>query len=153
MEKNKGAYVLSVEPGSIADEIGIEKDDMVLSINGIEIEDYLDYKFLSSKEEIVMTVQKASGELFEFEIYNDFGEDLGINFSDMLFGSAKRCTNKCIFCFIDQLPKGMRETMYFKDDDTRLSFLHGNYVTLTNMKKKDIEKLILIKKNGLLVCY
>ncbi|MBR2499626.1 MAG: DUF512 domain-containing protein [Clostridia bacterium] len=142
MEKNKGAYVLSVEPGSIADEIGIEKDDMVLSINGIEIEDYLDYKFLSSKEEIVMTVKKASGELFEFEIYNDFGEDLGINFSDMLFGSAKRCTNKCIFCFIDQLPKGMRETMYFKDDDTRLSFLHGNYVTLTNMKKKDIEKLI-----------
>ncbi len=142
MVKNKGAYVISVEKGSIAEEIGIEKGDTILSINNTEIEDYLDYKFLSSQEEIIMTVKKATGELFEFEIYNDYGEELGINFSDILFGSAKSCTNKCVFCFIDQLPKGMRSTMYFKDDDTRLSFLHGNYVTLTNMKKTDIEKLI-----------
>lgn len=142
MNINKGACVLSVEENSIAEEIGIESGDIILAINDMEIVDYLDYKFLSSAEEIVMTVKKSSGELIEFEIYNDYGEDLGINFSDMLFGSTKSCVNKCIFCFIDQLPKGMRKTMYFKDDDTRLSFLHGNYVTLTNMKEADIEKLI-----------
>ena len=142
MKQTKGALIDSIEPGSIAQELEIEKGDTVLFINNNEIVDYLDYKFLSSSEEIVLTIKKASGEIIEYEIYNECGEDLGINFADMLFGSAKRCVNKCIFCFIDQLPEGMRSTMYFKDDDTRLSFLHGNYVTLTNMKKKDIEKLI-----------
>ena len=140
--KTKGAVVQSVDAESIAEELGIAEGDVVLSIDGNEIVDYLDYKFLSSAEEIVLTIKKASGEILEFEIYNEYCEDLGINFSDMLFGSAKRCVNKCIFCFIDQLPTGMRETMYFKDDDTRLSFLHGNYVTLTNMKDADIKKLI-----------
>lgn len=142
MEKSKGAFVLSVEEDSIAEEIGLEQGDEILKINDNEICDYLDYKFLSTAEEIILTVKKTSGEIIEFDIENEYGEDLGINFSDMLFGSAKRCVNKCIFCFIDQLPKGMRETMYFKDDDTRLSFLHGNYVTLTNMKEADIKKLI-----------
>jgi len=140
--ETKGAIVQSVDFGSIAEELGIAEGDVILAIDGNEIVDYLDYKFLSEAEEIVLTVRKASGEIVEFEIYNEYCEDLGINFSDMLFGSAKRCVNKCIFCFIDQLPSGMRETMYFKDDDTRLSFLHGNYVTLTNMKTADIEKLI-----------
>jgi len=142
MSKTKGALVSSVDDGSIAFELSIDKGDEILKIDDTEIVDYLDYKFLSVSDEFVMTVKKASGEIIEFEIENSLGEDLGINFDDVLFGSTKSCTNKCIFCFIDQLPKGMRETMYFKDDDTRLSFLHGNYVTLTNMKDSDIQKLI-----------
>lgn len=136
------AVVEGVEPGSIAEEIGIEKGDIICKINDIDICDYLDYKFLSSNEEIVLSVLKKNGELIEFEIYNDYGEDLGIDFHGMLFSGAKSCTNKCIFCFIDQLPPNMRSTMYFKDDDSRLSFLYGNYVTLTNMSDDDIERLI-----------
>ena len=89
-----------------------------------------------------MEVLKENGELYDFEIYNEDMEDLGINFETMLFDSPKSCQNKCIFCFIDQMPKGMRETLYFKDDDSRLSFLYGNYVTLTNMKTEDMMRLI-----------
>ncbi len=137
-----GAYVLSVDAGSIAEELEIEAGDVVVSINDKEIIDYLDYKFLSTSEEIVMTVKKKNGELFEYEIENPYLEDLGINFKNMLFDNPKSCHNKCIFCFIDQMPEGMRDTLYFKDDDARLSFLYGNYVTLTNMSEKDIDRLI-----------
>ncbi len=137
-----GAYVLSVDEGSIAEELEIEAGDKILYIDGKEIVDYLDYKFLSMAEEILMTVQKKSGELIEYEIENPYLEDLGINFENMLFDKAHSCHNKCIFCFIDQMPKGMRDTLYFKDDDARLSFLYGNYVTLTNMKEADIDRLI-----------
>ena len=137
-----GAYVLSVDAESIAEELEIESGDKILSIDGKEIVDYLDYKFLSMAEEILMTVEKKSGEIIEYEIENPYMEDLGINFSNMLFDKAHSCHNKCIFCFIDQMPKGMRDTLYFKDDDARLSFLYGNYVTLTNMKDEDIQRLI-----------
>lgn len=136
------AVVDSVDAGSIAEELGICRGDTVCRINGKDIGDYLDYKFLASDEEIVLTVQKADGEWIEFEIYNEYLEDLGINFKNMLFDSPKSCANRCIFCFIDQLPKNMRSSLYFKDDDSRLSFLYGNYVTFTNMKEKDIERLI-----------
>lgn len=138
----QGAYVLSVDTDSIAEELEIEAGDKILSINGKEIIDYLDYKFLSTGEEILMTVLKKSGEVIEYEIENPYLEDLGINFSNFLFDKAHSCHNKCIFCFIDQMPKGMRDTLYFKDDDARLSFLYGNYVTLTNMKESDIDRLI-----------
>ncbi len=141
-EKMNGAYVLSVDKGSIAEELEIEAGDLILSIDGKEIVDYLDYKFLSTGEEILMTVKKKNGEIYEYEIENPYIEDLGINFSNMLFDKAHSCHNKCIFCFIDQMPKGMRDTLYFKDDDARLSFLYGNYVTLTNMKDSDIDRLI-----------
>ncbi len=137
-----GAYVLSVDEDSIAQELEIEEGDLILSINGKEIIDYLDYKFLATGEEIVMTVKKKSGELIEYEIENPYMEDLGINFSNFLFDNAHSCHNKCIFCFIDQMPSGMRDTLYFKDDDARLSFLYGNYVTLTNMTDADIDRLI-----------
>lgn len=140
-----GAYVLSVDEGSIAEELEIEAGDLILSINDREIIDYLDYKFLSTGEKILMTVKKKNGELYEYEIENPYLEDLGINFSNMLFDKAHSCHNKCIFCFIDQMPKGMRETLYFKDDDARLSFLYGNYVTLTNMSDADIDRLIEYK--------
>jgi len=141
-EKMSGAYVLSVDEGSIAEELEIESGDKILSIDGKEIVDYLDYKFLSMAEEILMVVQKKSGEIIEYEIENPYMEDLGMNFANMLFDKAHSCHNKCIFCFIDQMPKGMRDTLYFKDDDARLSFLYGNYVTLTNMKDEDIQRLI-----------
>lgn len=137
-----GAYVLSVDPGSIAEELELLPGDLIVSIDGQKITDYLDYKFLATNEHIVMEVLKENGELFEFEIYNEDLEDLGINFENMLFDSPKSCQNKCIFCFIDQMPKGMRDSLYFKDDDSRLSFLYGNYVTLTNMKTEDIMRLI-----------
>ncbi len=137
-----GSYVLSVDEGSIAEELDICAGDQILSIDGKKIVDYLDYKFLSMSEHIVMEVQKPSGELYEYEIFNEDMEDLGINFENMLFDNPKSCHNKCIFCFIDQMPKGMRDTLYFKDDDARLSFLYGNYVTLTNMKDEDIDRLI-----------
>ena len=140
-----GAYVLSVDAESIAEELEIEAGDKILSINGKEIIDYLDYKFLSTSEEILMTILKKSGEVIEYEIENPYLEDLGINFENFLFDKAHSCHNKCIFCFIDQMPKGMRDTLYFKDDDARLSFLYGNYVTLTNMKDSDIERLIEYK--------
>lgn len=137
-----GAVVSETQRGSIADELGIEPGDCILKINDVDITDYLDYKFLSSYDEIVLTVLKKNGEIIEFEIYNEFGEDLGINFPNMLFDRPKSCVNKCIFCFIDQLPGGMRRTLYFKDDDSRLSFFYGNYVTLTNMDDSDIDRLI-----------
>lgn len=137
-----GAYVSSVDKGSIAEELEIVPGDLIVSIDGQKITDYLDYKFLATNEHIVMEVKKANGERYAFEIYNEDLEDLGINFENMLFDSPKSCQNKCVFCFIDQMPKGMRETLYFKDDDSRLSFLYGNYVTLTNMKEKDLMRLI-----------
>ena len=140
--KKTGATALSVASGSIAEELGIVAGDAVVAVNGEAIEDYFDYKYLTSEERVELEVRKSDGETVLFDIEKDETEDLGIEFADMLFGTAKSCANRCIFCFIDQLPKGMRETLYFKDDDTRLSFLYGNYVTLTNMKDRDLEKII-----------
>ena len=137
--KNK---VYSVSKGSIAEEAGIEAGDLLISINGQPIKDIFDYRFFCTNEELVAEVEKPSGEVWEIEIDKDENEDLGIEFEDSLIDGAKSCTNKCIFCFIDQLPKGMRETVYFKDDDSRLSFLTGNYVTLTNINNEDLNRII-----------
>lgn len=131
-----------VEEGSIAAELGIEAGDFLLSINGEKILDVFDYRFLTSSEELVLEVQKGSGEVWEIELEKDEYEDLGLEFTTSMMDEAKSCSNKCVFCFIDQMPKGMRETLYFKDDDSRLSFLTGNYVTLTNMKDQDIQRII-----------
>ena len=131
-----------MEPGSIADEIGIEPGDVLVSINGKEVLDVFDYRYLINDEYLEIILKDGNGEPYEAEIEKDYDEDLGIVFESGLMDNARSCSNKCIFCFIDQLPKGMRKTLYFKDDDTRLSFLQGNYVTLTNMKDKDIERII-----------
>ena len=137
------SIITNITPGSIAEEVGIEKNDSLISINGKEVKDIIDYKFLSEDEELVLEIEKAdSGEIWEIEIEKDYEEDLGIEFGGGLIDKAKRCSNKCIFCFIDQLPKGMRNSLYFKDDDSRLSFLQGNFVTLTNMKEEDIDRII-----------
>lgn len=134
--------ITRVIPKGIAEEVGIEENDILLSINDNKIDDIIDYKFLSADEEIILEVEKTNGEIWEIEVEKEYGEDLGIEFDGGIMDTAKRCSNKCIFCFIDQLPNGMRESLYFKDDDSRLSFLQGNFVTLTNMKDEDIDRII-----------
>lgn len=134
--------VTNVLPDSIAEEVGIEINDILLSVNGEVIKDIIDYRFLTADEELVLEIQKTNGEIWEYEIEKDYGEELGLEFGGGIMDKAKRCSNNCMFCFIDQNPKGMRETLYFKDDDSRLSFLQGNFVTLTNMKDEDIDRII-----------
>jgi putative radical SAM enzyme (TIGR03279 family) len=134
-----------IDPGSIAEEMEIEAGDVLISVNGKEIEDVFDYHYLIHDEYLVVVIRKPDGEEWELEIEKDYDEDLGIEFENGLMDDYKSCHNKCIFCFIDQMPKGMRDTLYFKDDDSRLSFLQGNYVTLTNMKEKDLNRIIEYK--------
>ena len=134
--------VKAVEAGSIAEEMGIEAGDKLISINDTAIEDVFDYHFLVNDEEIILLIQKPDGEEWELEIEKDYDEDLGIEFEQGLMDEYRSCRNKCVFCFIDQMPKGMRETLYFKDDDSRLSFLQGNYITLTNMSDHDIDRIV-----------
>ena len=129
-------------PGSIGEEMEIEPGDVLVSIDGQEIEDIFDYRYLVESEEIVVLIRKKDGEEWELEIEKEEEEDLGLEFENGLMDEYRSCRNKCMFCFIDQLPKGMRETLYFKDDDSRLSYLQGNYVTLTNMSDHDIDKII-----------
>lgn len=133
--------VIGVDPGSIAEEAGIEAGDTLISIDDTKVADILQYKYLCAAEELTVEILKASGDTEFIEIEKYEYEDLGIEFEYPLLGPARACANKCVFCFIDQLPKGMRKTLYFKDDDSRLSFLHGNYVTLTNLSDRDIENL------------
>lgn len=133
-----------VEPSSLAESAGLERGDILVSINGSKFRDVLEYRYLVSEAEVELEVLKKNGTCEIITIENDF-EDLGIEFKSGLIDDAKSCRNKCIFCFIDQLPKGMRETVYFKDDDTRLSFLQGNYVTMTNMSDEEIERMIKMR--------
>lgn len=137
--------IKSIEPGSIAEEMELMPGDTVLAINGQEIEDVFDYHYLMNDEYIEMLVRTADGEEELLEIEKDYDEDMGIVFDSSLMDDYRSCSNQCIFCFIDQLPKGMRETMYFKDDDSRLSFLQGNYITMTNMKDSALERIIRYK--------
>ncbi|MGN0251476.1 MAG: DUF512 domain-containing protein [Oliverpabstia sp.] len=131
-----------VLPGSIAEELELEPGDELLSVNGQQIEDVFDYHYLINDEYLEILIRKSDQEEWELEIEKDFEEDLGIEFDSSLMDEYRSCRNKCIFCFIDQMPEGMRETLYFKDDDSRLSFLQGNYVTLTNMSDHDIDRII-----------
>ena len=139
----KHAHIIKeVLSGSIAEELGLEPGDRLLAINDEEIEDVFDYHYYVNDEELVLLVEKADGEQWELEIEKDLEEDLGIVFEQGLMDEYRSCRNKCIFCFIDQMPQGMRDTLYFKDDDSRLSFLQGNYITLTNMSEHDIDRII-----------
>lgn len=134
--------IKEIVPGSIAQELELEPGDVLLAVNGQEVEDVFDYHYLANEEYLTVLIRKADGEEWELEIEKEFEEDLGIVFENSLMDEYRSCRNKCIFCFIDQMPKGMRETLYFKDDDSRLSFLQGNYVTLTNMSDHDIDRII-----------
>ena len=141
MKKEKGHLIAGVEPGSAAEELGIGKGDRLIAVDGHEIEDVFDYRYYINSETVTLLIEKEGGEAWEFEIENGC-EDPGIIFESGLMSDYRSCSNKCIFCFIDQMPKGMRDTLYFKDDDSRLSFLQGNYVTLTNMKERDLKRII-----------
>lgn len=140
--KMKEHIIKTVESGSIAEELELEPGDILLSINSEEIEDIFDYRFIIKDEYLEVAIRKKNGEEWVLEIDKEFDEDLGLEFENSLMSEYRSCCNKCIFCFIDQMPPGMRETLYFKDDDSRLSFLQGNYITMTNMKEKDIDRII-----------
>ncbi len=134
--------IKTVYSGSIAEEMGIEAGDSLIKINDSEITDIFDYQYLMQDEYVEVLVRKQGGEEWLLEIDKEYDEDLGVEFENGLMDEYRSCRNKCIFCFIDQMPKGLRDTLYFKDDDSRLSFLQGNYVTLTNMVDEDIERII-----------
>ncbi len=138
--------VCGVEKDSPAMRAGIKCDDLILSINGNNIDDVLDYMFYSAEEKLVVEAER-DGEKISLVLYKDEYEDTGMNFGTFLMDEKHSCRNKCVFCFIDQLPPGMRDTLYFKDDDARLSFLQGNYITLTNLEDPDIDRIIKMKLN------
>lgn len=143
MKTKKNEHVIKeVYPGSIAQEMDIEPGDILVSINNEVIEDVFDYRYLIKDEYIEVVVRKPDGEEWLLEIDKEYDDDLGVEFENGLMSDYRSCSNKCMFCFIDQMPPGMRDTLYFKDDDSRLSFLQGNYITLTNMKDRDIERII-----------
>lgn len=131
-----------IKSNSIAEELGIQPGDVLLSVNGQKIEDIIEYQFIEADEFIELEIKHKNGEIVIYEIEKDFDEELGLEFSNPIIDSVRSCTNNCVFCFIDQLPSGMRETLYLKDDDSRLSFLQGNFITMTNMRDKDIDKMI-----------
>lgn len=141
MGKNRH-IIKSIEPGSIAEEMELAPGDELLTVNGEEIEDIFDYQFQIKDTYVELGIRRTDGEEWILEIDKEYDEDLGIVFENSLMDEYRSCRNHCVFCFIDQMPPGMRPTLYFKDDDSRLSFLQGNYVTLTNMSDRDIERII-----------
>ena len=140
--QNKGHRIKKVLPGGIAWEMGVEAGMSILKVNDVVPEDVFDYQYLMEDEYVTVLVREEDGTETLLEIEKDPDEDFGVEFESSLMDDYRHCSNKCIFCFIDQMPKGMRDTLYFKDDDSRLSFLQGNYVTLTNMKDRDIDRII-----------
>ena len=143
MEKKKrdGHIISAVMPGSIAEEMGVEPGDAVVAVNGRPVRDIFDYRFSMTDEEVTVTIEDRFGEQYLLEIEKEIDEDFGVEFEQALMDDYRSCCNGCIFCFIDQMPPGMRKTLYFKDDDSRLSFLQGNYVTLTNMSEEDVSRI------------
>ncbi len=131
------ARITEVESGSLAELAGIVAGDELVSINGKPIRDVLDYKFYSYDKRLKIELRRKT-----VRIKKEEGEDLGLVFETYLMDKAKRCANNCVFCFVDQMPRGMRETLYFKDDDARMSFLLGNYISLTNLSEEDIDRMI-----------
>ncbi|MCQ2523290.1 MAG: DUF512 domain-containing protein [Lachnospiraceae bacterium] len=143
-KQEKNHIVSSVLAGSAADSAGIKPGDLLISINDEPVVDIFDYRFNSLSAEVDLVLER-DGKQFSLHVSKEESEDMGLDFENGLMDNYRSCHNKCIFCFIDQMPPGMRETLYFKDDDSRLSFLQGNYVTLTNMSDKDVDRIIKYK--------
>ncbi|HBE09454.1 MAG TPA: radical SAM protein [Lachnospiraceae bacterium] len=141
----KEHLIVGITQGSPADIAGIKKGERLISLNGKEILDIFDYDFIAEDENVSLVTMSSDGEEKHYEIEKEEDEELGLLFEESLMDNYKSCYNKCIFCFIDQNPQGMRETIYFKDDDSRLSFLQGNYITMTNMKDSEIDRIIEYK--------
>ena len=140
--KHRVHKITGVAPDSLAWELGIEPGDELLKINGHYINDIFDYHYYMEDTYVEVLIRKPDGEEWLLEVEKDEDEELDVTFENGLMDDYRSCANKCMFCFIDQLPEGMRDTLYFKDDDSRLSFIQGNYVTLTNMSDKDIDRII-----------
>ncbi len=134
--------IKTVAKNSPAERAGLITGDILRQLNGVELVDIFDYYYYSDEPELDVLLEHSDGSFDTVHISKEEGEDLGVTFENGLMDDYKSCHNKCIFCFIDQMPKGMRDTLYFKDDDTRLSFLQGNYVTLTNMSYEDLDRII-----------
>lgn len=139
--KRRGLKISMVEPGSIADELGLAAGDRVTAINGEPVRDLIDFRYLAADELLDIDVTKTGGDEWVLEVEKDFDQDLGIDFGPEGFGPTLRCNNKCVFCFVDQMPPGMRKTLYVKDDDYRLSFWSGNFITLTNLSKNSLKRI------------
>lgn len=137
--------IVSVIEGSPACEAGIREGDVLVSLNGMPVEDVFDYHYLAEEISVTLEVRTPGGEQRTILIEKGEDEDLGLTFAESLMDDYRSCRNKCVFCFIDQNPPGMRDTIYFKDDDSRLSFLQGNYITMTNMKESEIDRIIRYK--------
>ena len=136
--------IFSVDPGSPGDRAGIRPGDTLLTINGHTILDVLDYRYHSEETRLRLEVERH-GKQKTIRLRKEESEPLGLNFETYLMDRPRACVNKCVFCFIDQLPRGMRETLYFKDDDARLSFLQGNYITLTNLSARELERIMALR--------
>lgn len=149
---NNGHIVKRVEEGSCLSKKGVLPGDRLVSINGETVSDVFDYRYLILARKLVFTFER-NGEEYSVEIEKNEDDDPGIEFEEGLMDNYRRCKNNCIFCFIDQMPKGMRETLYFKDDDSRLSFLQGNYVTLTNLSDKDVDRIIKYRMEPLNISF
>lgn len=134
--------VTRVDSGSIAEEIGIEAGWRLLSVDGKAIRDVIDYELFTNEERITLEFEDAEGEKLLFDVEKEAWEPLGLNFETGLMSPIRRCANHCVFCFIDQMPRGNRDTLYFKDDDWRLSLIMGNYVTLTNVSDAEFRRMI-----------
>ncbi len=157
----KGMIISEVRPDSIADELGLKKGDAILSVNGVAPKDIIELSFIVQDENINLAVKKAPqiqedgavlpGAMELFEIEKDEHEDLGIEFECAVFDGIKPCSNKCIFCFVDQQPKGLRESLYVKDDDWRTSYLQGTYITGTNLKEEDWQRIEALRLSPLYV--
>jgi putative radical SAM enzyme (TIGR03279 family) len=140
--------ITAVEPQSIAEEIGLRPGTEVLSVNGRELEDFLDWEFLTAEEQFLLHVRQPDGEEIEYDIERPLGESLGVALEP---ARIRRCANRCDFCFVDGLPDGLRDVLYIRDDDYRLSFRYGNFATLTNLKPKDVERIIEYRLSPLYV--
>lgn len=140
-QRDRGHKIKAIERNSIAEEMGLEPGDCLLEVNGRVIWDIFDYRYEMQDEYVELLIEKAEGEQWLLEVEKEYGDDLGAVFENGLMDDYRSCSNRCIFCFIDQMPPGMRDTLYFKDDDSRLSFLQGNYITLTNMDREELERV------------
>lgn len=134
--------IKDIRAQSIGEEMEIEAGDILLSVNDHPINDILDYKYYTEEDYLVLEIQKKNHEIWELEIEKDYDEDLGLAFEGIVFDRMKACANRCLFCFVDQLPRNMRKTLYVKDDDYRYSFVYGNFITLTNLTEEDWQKII-----------
>lgn len=145
-----GGIVSSIEPGSIAEELGWQAGDEIVSVNGHALHDAIDFRFYSAEEFLTVVVRRGE-EQAEFEVEKDADDPLGVEFNDVLFDGVRTCGASCIFCFVDQLPKGLRKSLYLKDDDYRLSFLHGNFITLANVSDEDLNRIVTQRLSPLYV--